>query len=59
MSKEAEEFMWEYKGKLTIPKLMEAYHKAQLEKMMPSDEELENIHQFNGAKWLKQKLLNK
>jgi len=37
--------------------MLEAYHKAQLEKMMPSDEELENIHQFNGAKWLKQKLL--
>jgi hypothetical protein len=52
----------------------EAYHKAKLEEMMPSDEEIEkelNTHKESelkydydmekrqeGAKWLKKKLLN-
>jgi len=49
------------------------YHKAQLEKMMPSDEEIlkhsrketkeigaiVTVAYTSGAKWLKQKLLNK
>jgi len=38
---EASDFMYRYKGEKTIHAMLEAFHKEQLKKIIPSDEENE------------------